>query len=127
MSAGSPVTVGYENGAGVIHPIRIQPETLSVTLNSIANAAPTTAIASNVPSAKVSGGRRSIGINARLVRIRITAATPPPGYKVGSPIALPVLTQTAFAAYGKGQTGTYTLNGTSYDIEFAGKTPETIV
>lgn len=127
MSAGAFLNTGYETNIGVIHPIKIQPETLTLTLNSVANEAPTTPIALSVPSAKVSGSRRAIGVNARLVRIRITATTPPPGYVVGGVITLPVLTQVAFAAYGKGTTGTYTLNGTAYAVEFVGKTPETIV
>lgn len=127
MSAGSFLNTGYETNTDVIHPIRVQPETLSLTLNSVSNAAPTTAIATSVPSAKVSGSRRAIGVNARLVRVRITDGTPPDGYVVGGVITLPVLTQVAFAAYAKGTTGTYTLNGTAYAIEFVGKTPETIV
>lgn len=127
MSAGQFETNGYEDDNGVIHPIKIQPETKTLTLNAVANAAPTTDIAPGVASAKVSGSRRSIGYNARLVRFRITSPTPPPGYVANSVIALPVLTQVAFAGYAKGQSGTYTLNGTAYDVEFVGKTPETIV
>ena len=127
MSAGSPEIVGYENQLGVIHPIRVQPETLTLTLDGVANAAPTGSIAVGVPSAKVSGSRRAIGVNARLVRFRITDATPPPGYAANSIISLPVLTISAFQSYGKAQTGTYTLNGTDYAVAFVGKTPETIV
>lgn len=126
MSAGSPITAKYQDGNGVVRPIRIQPETLTLTLNGVANDETADPLVSGVPSAKVSGGRRSIGVNARLVRFIITAATPPPGYKAGSPISLPVLTPTSFAAYSRGQTGTYNLNGTDYDIAFVGKTPETI-
>lgn len=127
MSAGGFSNVGYENNNAVVHPIKIQPETETFELEGIANAAATTAIAAGVPSAKVTGSRRSIGVNARLVRFRFVAPDVPPGYLANGVISLPVLTQVAFAAYGKGQTGTYTINGTGYAVEYVGKTPETIV
>lgn len=127
MSAGAFLVTGYEASTGTIFPISIQPETLTLTLNTIANAAPTTAPAAGLPSAQVSKGRRTIGVNTRLVRFKITDANPPAGYKADGILTLPVLTQVAFAAYGKGQTGTYTLNGTAYAVAFVGKTPETIV
>ena len=41
-------------------------------------------------------------------------------------IALPVLQPSIFNGYAKGQTGTYTLNTTDYDVIVVGKTPETI-
>ncbi len=115
----------YETDTGVVHPIRIQPETPSLTLNAVANAQPAGAVGSNLPSARVSSGRNSFGINARLVRFRFTG-TLPPGYAMNGILTLPVLTPTAFNSFGKSQTGTYTLEGTDYDIAFVGKTPETI-
>lgn len=91
---------------GQIHPIRVQPETLStLTLNSVANAEPAGALDSPI-SAQVSQGRRSLGLNARTVTIAWTAA-PPTGYKAGGTITLPWLSETGFAAFAKGQTGTY--------------------
>lgn len=126
MSAGDYTDGLYETDVGKITTIRIQPETLSLTLNTVANAAPTGPPETGVPSAKVSGGRREFGINARLVRVRFTG-TLPPGYSGGkSIITLPVLQPSVFAGYAKGQTGTYTLEGTAYDIAFVGKTPESV-
>lgn len=127
MSAGSPEIVSYESGSGLFFPISIQPETQTLTLNSVANAAPANPIGAGLPSASVSRGRRSNGVNARLVRFRFNSATTPPGYKVDGTLTVPVLQAATFAAYGKGQTGTYTLNGTDYSVAFVGKTPETIV
>lgn len=127
MSGGSFVTVAYENGAGVFHPIRVQPETLTLSLNSVVNSAPANTPGANLPSAKVSSSKRAIGINARTVRVRTSETAPPIGYKPGSIIALPVLQAATFAAYSKGQTGSYSLNGTAYDVTFVGKTPESIV
>lgn len=126
MSAGSPINTVYESNASLIFPITIQPETETLTLNSVANAAPASTPGAGLPSAKVSGGRRAIGVNARLVRVRFTTTTPD-GYKMGGIITLPVLQPSVFNGYGKGQTGTYTLNATAYDVEFVGKTPETVV
>ena len=126
MSAGDFSSSIYESNTGDFYPIRIQPETLTLTLNSVANAAGAGPLGTNIPSAKVSGGRTSFGVNARLVRVRFTS-TIPDGYSGGKDtISLPVLTPAAFTAYDKGQTGTYTLGGTAYDVAFVGKTPEAI-
>lgn len=126
MSAGDFLDAFYQTDNGDIVPIRIQPETASLTLNAVANAAATGPASPGFPSAKVSGGRREFGINARLVRVRFTG-TLPPGYSGGkSIITLPVLAQSVWAGYSKGQTGTYTLNGTAYDVAFVGKTGETV-
>lgn len=126
MSAGPRTNTVYESGGGLFFPISIQPETLTLTLNSVVNAAPANPAGAGLPSATVSRGRRANGVNARLVRIKFTG-TPPAGYKADSPIALPVLQAAAYAAYGKGQTGTYNLNGTDFAVEFVGKTPETVI
>lgn len=125
MSAGSTILSVYDSDGGNSFNIRIQPETLTLTLATVANAAGSGTPAAGLPSAKVSGGRRSIGVNARLIRIRFTG-TLPPGYKMDGIIALPVLQQSVFNGYAKGQTGTYTLNTTDYDVVAVGKTPETI-
>jgi len=125
MSAGALIDSLYESNTSDLYNIRIQPETLSLTINTNANAAPTGSAPSNSPTARVGGGRRSFGVNARLVRIRFTG-TLPPGYKMDGVIALPVLQLSVFNLYSKGQTGTYTLNGTDYDVAVVGKTPEAI-
>ena len=126
MSAGDFLSSFYELDGGQIAPVRIQPETLSLTLNTVANTAPAGPATAGLPSAKVSGTRRSFGINARKVRVRFTG-TLPPGYSGGKDtISLPVLQTSVFNGYTKGQTGTYTLEATAYDVAFVGKTPETI-
>lgn len=126
MSAGQTLSTVYESDTGLFFPIRIQPETETLTLNTVANAAPANSPGSGLPSASVSRGRRSNGVNCRLVRFRFTG-TVPPGYLEGGVIALPVLQAATYASYGKSQTGTYTLNGTPYSVAFVGKTPETVV
>lgn len=126
MSAGEFANSKYESNGGLIFPIKIQPETLGLLINSVTNAEPTNPVGAGLPSAKVSGSRRSIGVNVRKVRFRFTGAIPDGYLAVGGVLTLPVLTSAAYDAYQKSTDGTYTLNGTAYPVEFVGKTPETI-
>lgn len=126
MSAGAFVSGIYVTDNNVAVNISVQPETKSLTLNAVANVDGTGPIQAGLPSAKVSGTARSIGINARKVRVRFTGAVPPGYIGTMGIITLPVLTKTAWDSYAKQQTGTYTLEGTAYDIEFVGKSPESI-
>lgn len=127
MSAGAFVPGIYTTDTGTPVNISVQPETKTLTLNAVTNTDGTGPLQPGLPSAKVSGSRRSIGINARKVRVRFTGAIPPGYLGTTGIITLPVLTKTAFDAYAKQQTGTYTLGTTAYDVEFVGKTPETVV
>ena len=126
MSAGAFTSGIYVTDAGTPVNITVQPETKSLTLNAVANADGTGPIQAGLPSAKVSGSQRSIGINARKVRVRFTGAVPTGYLGTTGILTLPVLTKTTWDSYAKQQTGTYTLEGTAYDIEFVGKTPESI-
>ena len=126
MSAGDFTNSVYETNGGVFYRIRVQPETLALSINSVTNGGGSGTPGTDTPSARVGSGRQSFGVNARLVRIRFTS-TIPSGYSGGKDsISLPVLTPAAFTAYAPGQTGTYTLDGTGYDVEVVGRTPETI-
>lgn len=126
MSAGTFDKSRYQTNAGSIVPISIQPETLTLTFDGTANVAPTGAFTPDFPSAKVSGGRNSIGINARLVRFVITSETLPPGYKVNGILTLPILLPVLFSPLRSGTTGTYTLGGTEYAVRVVGRTAEKI-
>lgn len=127
MSAGGFQLSRYELTAGteIRVPIRVQPETLTLTVANTANSAPAGTVTPNYPSARVSGGRRGIGIFARLVRFTFTA-TPPAGYKAGEILTLPALTPEFFELCSRGATGTYTVNGSSVAIVVVGTTPEVI-
>jgi len=95
MSSGAFLRSFYELDNGDIAAIRVQPETVAMTIGGAANTAP--AGPATVPSsAVVSRGRRSKGINARLVRV--VFPTPPAGYLANSPIALPWLDPGTFAS-----------------------------
>lgn len=108
------------NGGTRIYPVRIQPETEGLTIGGVANAA-VVAEATEEPSAKVSGGRRGLGVNCRKVRIQFTA-TPPTGYAANKTLSVPILQPSVFEGISKGNSGTYL----GVAVEVVGKTPEFI-
>lgn len=115
MSAGEFEVTRYEletRNGGSICRIRVQPETLAATFNSVANAAPAGAITLGL-YAKVSKGRRGYGIGPRMATIRWTS-TPPSGYS-DDLVRIPVLTPATAAAWLNGTTGTYL--GAAAEIE----------
>jgi hypothetical protein len=122
MSAGAFETGKYETTQTptAILPITVQPETKALVINGSANAYPAGAI-DGFPSAQVSKGARSIGVNARTVTIKFTGGVPT-GYKQNSPITLPWFVQATFTPLVKGMTGTYLEN----DIELVGKRNEKV-
>lgn len=94
----------YEATNGDIYAVRVQPETLTLTLGGVANTAPTAAVDQTI-RAKVSGSRRSYGIHTRLVTIQLTAAKD--GYKDDAVITLPWLKAATFEDLVADATGTY--------------------
>jgi hypothetical protein len=120
MSAGNFITSFYaSNRTGLVHPIRIQPETLALEIGGVANATPG-GPATNPISAQVSQSKRSLGLNARTVTIKFPTAAPT-GYAVGSTITLPWLNSANFDAISKSDAVTY-LGATG---EVVGTKPET--
>lgn len=120
MSSGAFENGKYgSNTTGGIHAVRVQPETKALTLGGVANAYPTGAVDST-PSAQIGRGKRSIGINARTVSIRLTATLA--GYKSGSTIVLPWFVASTFDALTVGSTGTYLATA----CELVGKSPERV-
>lgn len=106
MSAGAYEIGRYEcEATGNIHPVRVQPETKALSVNSVTNAYPAGATDSPV-SAQVSQSRRALGINVRTVTIKFPTAAPD-GYKVGEPIRLPWFQPFPTPAFIKGQTVSY--------------------
>jgi len=121
MSEGSFRIVNYgSNKLATVHPIRIQPETLTLTIGSVSNSAPTGSAV--LPSAQVSQGKRKKGLNARTVTFKFTEGSEPTGYKPESPITLPWLeNNAAFNGAFAGQTGSYQ----GQDIVIVGTANET--
>lgn len=121
MSSGAFTDSFYaSNELGTTHTIRVQPETIALELGGVANEAPVGTGAIQ-PSAQVSRGKRSIGLNARTVTIQFTATKA--GYLAGSKITLPWLKSTTFSAIRpKSTTGTYQ----EVACKVVGKSAETV-
>jgi hypothetical protein len=86
MSAGRFVDTRYQAayGAGsAIHPIRVQPETRNLSINSAANEAPTADI-SNPISAVISRGVRARGLRPATVTLTWTGTAPATPGNIGS-------------------------------------------
>jgi hypothetical protein len=105
MSSGAFTLSKYEANDGTIYAVKIQPETLDLSLGS-ANAAPTGPIDGPV-LAKVSKTKRAYGVGCRKVSFKFTAETPPAGYSKGQVLSLPVLKPTLWNTLKTGVTGTY--------------------
>lgn len=119
MSSGATVKSKYGSNGGDTYSIRLQPETLLLTLDAVANAAPAAATDQKV-FAKVGGSRRSYGVHTRTVTIRFTA--PKTDYLANATITLPWLVPGTWEELAPDATGTYL--GTA--CELVGKSPERI-
>jgi len=120
MSAGRFVRSRYEANNGLIHPIRVQPETIAASLGGGTNAAPAGAVDTSI-SVRTSQSSRAFGIRPRLVTLA-WEGTPPTGYDDRGTIRIPILTETRFDAIQVGGTGTYL--GAS--VVVVGKSPESV-
>jgi hypothetical protein len=126
MSAGDFLRESYQASYDVnqFHPIRVQEETAQMTLDvggtTILNEGSGLTVLTSPISARVSGSKTGLGLNAALVRIT-WATDPPAGYQRGGIIALPLL-NAAIRAVGRGATGTYL----DTDIVVVGTTPERV-
>lgn len=109
MSSGSFVRSRYgaDYGDGTaIHPIRVQPETISLTINSEDNDPPAGAI-NNPISAIVSRGKRSSGLIPRIITLQFPATGQPTGYKALGFVRVPALNATIWQSAQRGDTATY--------------------
>jgi len=99
MSAGvfikSKYLASYDGTS--VHPIRVQPETEALSINSVANTPPSGAISNPIP-AVISRGRRSRGLIPRTVSIQAPATGQPTGYKPLGITTLPCLNEEIYAA-----------------------------
>jgi len=105
MSEGGFDRSKYQTNLGTIHNIKIQPETLGLTINAVANDAPAGAV-DRETTAWATGSRKRNGVTARKVGIAWTG-TPPTGYQVNEILYIPVLQSSVFNQYLVGLTGTY--------------------
>ena len=126
MSAGEFTKSRYaaSYGAGTaIHPIRVQPETISLTINSVPNDPPAGAI-TNPISALVSRGKRAKGLIARTVTLRAPFTGQPTDYVPGGLTTIPCLNVDIYnaAVAADDDTDVSYLGNTGYRV--AGFSPE---
>lgn len=120
MSAGNFLDAFYATNGGEICAIRIQPETAALSLGGVANTIPA-GPATQLASAQVSRGKRSIGVNARTVTVKFVGAGPD-GYQANGKITIPWLNPGTYEEIPNKATGTYLGAG----VILAGKSPERI-
>lgn len=96
MSAGSFINSRYQSDDGTIHQIKLQPETVAMTVGGTANAAPTGAIDS-VFAAEVNRGAKAYGLKPRKINVSFEGE-PPTGYRPYTSLSLPILTTDLFEA-----------------------------
>lgn len=122
MSAGEFQRAIYQTNAGNFASVRVQPETLAATIDSVANDEGAGPI-NQEASAQVSKGKRTIGINCRTVTLKFTG-TLPDDY-TGDPVTIPALTPAFYDACNPNSdtaTGTYL----GQPVEAVGRSPETV-
>jgi len=109
MSSGSFTITKYAASYGngdQIHPIRVQPETITAAIGSVTNAAPS-GTQNNPIQCRVSGGKRQIGLLARYITIQFPATDQPTNYQAGGTTRIPALTEAFYNAAVKGADITY--------------------
>jgi len=120
MSAGAFEIGRYINNDGVVFGCRPQPETKALVIATIPNAYPIGAVTAPV-QARLSGGKRRIGMTARTVTLNFTGAVPA-GYSVGRSVRVPCFGQAIYNAATFGAVGTYL----AVAVSVVGRSPERI-
>lgn len=105
MSSGPFVRSLYSTDLLNVVRIRVQPETLALVLNAVANDPPAGPATAGFPSAKVSLNNSEVGINPRNVTIAYTAGASA-GLE-GLTVSLPWCVKSTFDALPEDATGTY--------------------
>lgn len=97
MSAGPFQIAGYEASYdSLVHPIKVQPETLAATFDGTANAEPAAAD-QTLLFVQRQKGPTAYGIGARGVRVAITDVADS-DYKPGTSLFIPVLDESVWSA-----------------------------
>jgi len=120
MSAGAFEIGRYINNDGVVFGCRAQPESKALVVATVANAYPVGVVTAPV-QARLSGGKRRIGMTARTVTLNWTGAAPA-GYQAGRSIRVPCFGQAIYNAATFGAVGTYL----ALPVTVVGRSPERI-
>jgi len=121
MATGPFILSIYETDDGNSVPIKLQPETLTITFGGTANAAAAGPVDAGWPSADVSRSKKAIGIHARSVSVKITDPTDPDATPGIIRVAVP--SPTVYAGIVKGAAVVTPIG----DGVVAGKSAEVIV
>lgn len=117
MSAGDFITTTYEATYDTTarHPIRVQTETATASIGGVVNGT-VGGVATNPIQARVSGGKRTIGLIAKRVRMKLAPSATPPdgGYTANSTTVIPALRNDFYAAATKGAIVNYL--GTTWTV-----------
>lgn len=119
MAIGAFITAKYEDNAGDTRAIRVKQATIDLAFGSVTNAQGTGTTFTK-PRAKVSGGRRSLGVHARTVTVKLTEVGA--SGEIGSLIRVPWFKRSTFDDLVENTVGSY--NGS--DCELIGKSEEKI-
>jgi len=122
MSKGSFIFARYQSSKlGTVHPVRIQPETLTLVIAGLSNPQP--AAVNSRLEFKAGRGRGKLGLYTRMVYFRFLPGQAPPGYSPETTHELPWLSSTnSFRRLLRRSTGTYLGQG----IIFAGTLEEIV-
>lgn len=96
MSEGSFESFIYSRSDGSLHKITAQPETAELEVDGVVNAS-VAGVANSDLVAQVSAGRRSIGLHARLIRLKVEDGGTS-DVEVGSVLTLPWFNAATFQA-----------------------------
>jgi len=112
MSGGAFTKGYYEADSGLLHPIRVQPETTQAKFGTVDNLFPDDEAAGvqlSKITAKVSKNKRAKGLGPRTATLvfGITDGSYPTGYKPGGITTIPILTQDLYDSIGEGTQVTY--------------------
>lgn len=124
MSAGAFVLSKYEadySATTQVHPIRVQPETISASTTTVSNDAPIDDV-TNPISAIVSKSNRGLGLKPRTIRIQFPMTGQPANYQPGGVTTIPALTKAFYASAVKGATITYM----TVQCTVVGRSPERV-
>ena len=119
MSFGPFIFSKYQSNGGSIHRIRIQPESLTLSINGINNGVPAGDV-DNQRGVSASGKRSILFVGARRIGVRVTNNAGP--YAEGTVHYVPVMTPNVFQQMidNRGEAGTY--NGSA--VVCIGGSPE---
>lgn len=110
MSAGPFESGKYQDNAGNVWEVRVQPETKELSLGGTSNAYPSDSLTADLPTLPIKlGSRRGFGITMRSVTVELTAdgTGQTAEYAEGNKYTIAVFDPANWAGYAKDQTGTY--------------------